>query len=215
MHLGNGEIVLRLGVTVALCAALGLERELRGHPAGLRTHALVGVGAALFSLAGAYGFGGAGGDSPTRVAAQVATGIGFIGAGTILRGERGVIGLTTAATIWLSAALGLGIGGGEYILSLVATALILAVLWVFPYFEKWIDRSRHMHVYQVTICCGGEAYARLAAAFHQSGLRVITAKRTKNADTMICTWTTVGSPKMHEVLVEAMLYDPAILKLEY
>src|SRR3954465_2370770 len=98
-------------------ALLGLEREVRGDPAGSRTHALVAVGAALFTIAGAYGFSdvprGPNID-PARVAAQVASGVGFLGAGAILRQGFGVRGLTTAATLWLAAAIGVASGAGAY-----------------------------------------------------------------------------------------------------
>src|SRR3954451_23793087 len=93
---------------------LGLEREVRGHPAGARTHALVAVGAVLFTIAGAYGFGDVPHGptvDPARVAAQVASGVGFLGAGAIMRQGFGVRGLTTAATLWLAAAIGVTAGG--------------------------------------------------------------------------------------------------------
>jgi putative Mg2+ transporter-C (MgtC) family protein len=93
-----------LAIAFALSSVIGLERELRQKSAGLRTHTLVGVGAALFTLAGRYGFGGEdAGIDATRIASQVVTGIGFIGAGVIFMRRDGVRGLTTAATIWLTA----------------------------------------------------------------------------------------------------------------
>src|SRR5688572_21916704 len=97
-----------LAIAFALSSVIGFERELRQKSAGLRTHTLVGVGAALFTLAGRYGFGGEDvGIDATRIASQVVTGIGFIGAGVIFMRRDGVRGLTTAATIWLTAAVGL------------------------------------------------------------------------------------------------------------
>lgn len=97
--------------------ALGLEREVGGHPAGARTHLLVAVGACLFTVAGGYALPEAGGGQtdPTRIAAQVASGIGFLGAGTIIRSGATVRGLTTAATIWISGALGVAAGVGAFI----------------------------------------------------------------------------------------------------
>src|SRR4051794_19328987 len=108
---------LRLGVAALAGLTLGFERELRARAAGLRTHALVAVGAALFTIAGAYGFAdiprGPNVD-PARIAAQVASGIGFLGAGAILRQGYGVRGLTTAATLWLAAAIGGAAGAGAH-----------------------------------------------------------------------------------------------------
>jgi putative Mg2+ transporter-C (MgtC) family protein len=131
VEIATWEIVARLAAAAGLGALIGLERELRGQPAGLRTHALVALGAALFTIAGAYGFPeferGANID-PSRVAAQVATGIGFIGAGAILKIGVSVRGLTTAATLWLSGALGVAVGAGLFEAAFVGAACILVVV---------------------------------------------------------------------------------------
>lgn len=108
---------------------IGLERDLRSHPAGIRTHALVSLGACLFALGGAYGFAGVGpAHDPTRVAAQVASGIGFLGAGAILRQGRDISGLTTAATLWLSAAVGLSCASNQMLLAAGSTAIALVIV---------------------------------------------------------------------------------------
>jgi putative Mg2+ transporter-C (MgtC) family protein len=123
------EAILRFLLAVALGAAIGFQRERAGKVAGLRTHILVGSGAALFTLVSIYGFLGATVDI-SRVAAGVVVGVGFIGAGVILRGarEEEVAGLTTAATIWVTAAIGLAAGAGMYLLSVIATAVIIGIL---------------------------------------------------------------------------------------
>jgi putative Mg2+ transporter-C (MgtC) family protein len=107
---------------------IGLERELREREAGLRTHLLVAVGSALFTIVGAYGFGGIRTD-PTRIAAQVVTGIGFLGAGAIIRQGFSIRGLTTAATLWVVAAVGLAAGAGYYSAAVISTGLVLLALW--------------------------------------------------------------------------------------
>jgi putative Mg2+ transporter-C (MgtC) family protein len=129
-------LTLRLLVAAALGGAIGIERELRERGAGLRTHMMVALGAALFTVAGAYGFADfyhAGGNvariDPTRVAAQVVTGIGFLGAGAIIRQGVSVRGLTTAGTLWVVAAIGLAAGAGYYSAAVIATALVLFALW--------------------------------------------------------------------------------------
>jgi putative Mg2+ transporter-C (MgtC) family protein len=123
------EAVLRFLLAVALGTVIGFQRERAGKAAGLRTHILVGSGAALFTLVSIYGFGAEGVDI-SRVAAGVVVGVGFIGAGVILRGarEEEVAGLTTAATIWVTAGVGLAAGAGMYLLSVIATAVILGIL---------------------------------------------------------------------------------------
>ena len=122
------EMTLRFLLAVALGAGIGFQRERAGKAAGVRTHILVSAGAALFTLASIYGFGGV--VDISRVAAGVVVGIGFIGAGVILRGQREseVAGLTTAATIWITAAVGLAAGAGMYWVSVIATAVAAGVL---------------------------------------------------------------------------------------
>ena len=125
------EMVLRFLLAVALGAGIGYQRERAGKIAGLRTHILVSSGAALFTLVSIYGFSGAVVDI-SRVAAGVVVGIGFIGAGVILRGQREeeVAGLTTAATIWVTAAIGLAAGAGMYLVSVIATVVTVGVLFI-------------------------------------------------------------------------------------
>ena len=121
------EMSLRLLLAAALGAAIGYQRERVGKPAGLRTHVLICLGAALFTVASSYGFGVA--TDPARVAAGIVTGIGFLGAGAILHRAGGIVeGLTTAATIWAVAAIGLAAGAGLYIISTVTAAVVLIVL---------------------------------------------------------------------------------------
>src|SRR2546421_1650788 len=127
--LSSWEVLLRVGLAAALGGVLGLERELREREAGLRTHLVVSVGSALFTLVSAYGFheflvnGGATVRAdPTRIAAQIVSGIGFLGAGAIIRQGLSVRGLTTAATLWLVAAIGMASGAGYYSAPPIPTA---------------------------------------------------------------------------------------------
>ncbi len=118
------EVLIRLVIAVVLGAAIGLEREYSHKPAGLRTHMLVCLGAALFTTVSIFSFG----QDPARVAAGIVTGIGFIGAGSIIASRGHVHGLTTAATMWVTAAVGLAIGLGEYVISIVITVIIFLIL---------------------------------------------------------------------------------------
>jgi putative Mg2+ transporter-C (MgtC) family protein len=121
------EMISRLLLAVGLAAIIGLERQHAGKAAGLRTHLLVCIGAALFTIASIYGF-GEGGDA-ARVAAGIVAGIGFLGAGAIISTREGIlVGLTTAASIWAVAAIGLAAGAGLYILAAVATLVVIIVL---------------------------------------------------------------------------------------
>jgi putative Mg2+ transporter-C (MgtC) family protein len=128
------DIAIRLLLAAVAGMVIGIERELRDQAAGLRTHMLVAVGACLFAIVGAYGFGGEG--DPSRVAAQVVTGIGFLGAGAIIREGVSVRGLTTAASLWVVAAAGTAVGLGLYWATGVATFITLISLWALRPFRR-------------------------------------------------------------------------------
>lgn len=132
------ELMLRLLLAAGLGAAIGIERELRRKPAGLRTNILIAVGAALFTIVSIRM--NRDGGSADRVAAQIVTGIGFLGAGAIMRSGESVHGMTTAATIWVNAAVGMAAGAGEYTMAAVTTGVTLFVLAVLPPFEAYFDR---------------------------------------------------------------------------
>ena len=130
------ELIRRLLTAALLGAVLGFEREIRQKSAGLRTNILIAVGAALFTLMSVE-LAGPGGDSG-RIAAQIVTGIGFLGAGAILRTDSGIHGLTTAATVWVNAAVGAAVGGGSYHLAFIATGVTIAALLVLQPLETVI-----------------------------------------------------------------------------
>lgn len=140
------EIALRLGLAAVLGAVLGLEREARLRPAGAPDHALVALGSALFTVAGIIGFGGADGGGLSRMAAGVVTGIGFIGAGVILRTGMSVRGITTAATLWVAAALGVTLGAGLYLEGTIAAGLGLAALVSLQSLSRRLHRAHRRFV---------------------------------------------------------------------
>lgn len=142
------EFLIRITVAAVLGGLIGLEREYRAKEAGFRTHFLVAMGSALFMVVSAYGFGEAMVSDlhrwdVSRVAAQVVSGIGFIGAGTIIfrKSENVVVGLTTAAGLWVTAAIGLACGGGLYVLSVGSTLLVLFGLEAFNFFLHKFDKK--------------------------------------------------------------------------
>ena len=123
------ELLGRLLLAAVLGGAIGAERELNDQAAGLRTHMLLTIGACLFTLISAYGFSGGIGTDPSRLAAQVVTGIGFLGGGAIVRHGLTVKGLTTAASIWATASVGVAIGAGSYVLGIGGAVLVVATLF--------------------------------------------------------------------------------------
>ncbi|MDQ5811313.1 MAG: MgtC/SapB family protein [Actinomycetota bacterium] len=141
LTISYGEVAIRLLITAVLCGVIGFERETRDQSAGFRTHILLGLGAALFTLVSAYGFtafteaalrsGGRGIQfDPTRIAAQIVTGIGFLGAGAIIRQGMDVRGLTTAASLWAAAAIGMAVGAGYYFGAAATTIIVIVALYV-------------------------------------------------------------------------------------
>jgi putative Mg2+ transporter-C (MgtC) family protein len=187
------QVLLRLAVAAILGAAIGLEREMRERQAGLRTHLVVCVGAALFTLVSAYGFtdffvstGGGAAVSradPTRIAAQIVTGVGFLGAGAIIRQGLSVSGLTTAATLWLVAAIGMAVGAGFWSAALITTAgglLTLGPLRTVAYrgmrrYRPQVDRLL------VDIPAGGSATPVLEAIESRGG-RVVSLEIAQAGD---------------------------------
>jgi putative Mg2+ transporter-C (MgtC) family protein len=135
--LSDLELVQRLLLAAAIGGLIGAEREFRRKSAGFRTNILIALGAAILTVCSQTLGGGVG--DPTRISAQIVTGIGFLGAGTILRNRDGVHGLTTAAIVWVNAALGIAAGGGQYHLAIIAAAIVLSVLLVMGPIEAAID----------------------------------------------------------------------------
>ena len=160
-------VITRLSVAIILAALFGIERELTGKVAGLRTHILVCAGACVFTLLSLYGFkmhvteGLAGVNDPARIGAQIITGIGFIGAGTIMRNGSNILGITTAATLWMAAAIGMACGCGLFSIGIFATFLTLIVLILIRQFEKrflsdYLTKYRNL---KINITCDIENHA--------------------------------------------------------
>jgi putative Mg2+ transporter-C (MgtC) family protein len=158
MEIPVGELILRLVLAIAVGGLIGAEREFQDKAAGFRTLIFISIGAMLFSTFAIE-------MSPTgdgsRITANIVSGVGFLGAGVIMRESGKVLGLTTAATIWLTAALGMGIGGGQYVLTLVAMPFILVVLWLFPRIENLIDGLHMVRAYEVTCLLSQEKIEQL------------------------------------------------------
>jgi putative Mg2+ transporter-C (MgtC) family protein len=140
------DLLWRLALALGLSSVIGIEREIRQKSAGLRTYALVGVGSALFMLVSEYGFAGVIGShvtlDPSRVAAQIVSGIGFIGGGVIFVRRDLVRGLTTAAGVWATAAIGMAAGGDLPVLACATTLIYLLVSAGYPEIKKWLPRAR-------------------------------------------------------------------------
>jgi len=147
----NTIIVLKLLLAALIGGAIGLERELHGKPAGLRTNMFICLGSALFTILSVQMV--ATGGDPSRIASQLIPGIGFIGAGSIIRARGGVLGLTTAATIFVLASIGMAVGAGYYATAIFVAVLILIGLWALGWLEKRLELKKELRSYKVS---GGE-----------------------------------------------------------
>lgn len=172
-HLGWLTVLLRLLLAMALGSAVGLERELADRTAGFRTHALVALGAGAFGAMSLFDTG-----SPSRIAAQVVTGVGFLGAGAILREGINVKGMTTAAAIWAAAAIGLACGIGEYWVAVVTTFLSLLILGAFQFADRRLQRV----VAVVHLVCTTNKPAELVSDLQsRRGVRISRVRQAKAA----------------------------------
>jgi len=163
-------VALRLLAAFVLGGIIGLERERRDRPAGLRTHILVTVGAALLMMLSELVAGG--NFDPGRIAAGVVTGIGFLGAGTIIRSGADVHGLTTAATIWVASAVGLTVGTGSYIAAVVATAIIFITLTALRQLERYIGGMTAEQRISVQLAAGASFPTQMLAELRDAGVYV-------------------------------------------
>jgi putative Mg2+ transporter-C (MgtC) family protein len=182
MPLSAWELALRIVTSGALGGLVGLEREFADQVAGFRTHILVSLGAALFTLVGAYeiepfiGHPGVGFD-PTRVAAQVVTGIGFLGAGAILRQGVNVRGLTTAASLWVTAAIGVAVGLGAWWAAAIATVTTVGALYGLKQIERGVFRRIRRGYHRFVIEMGpGLRLSDLASVIEEANGRVMTLR---------------------------------------
>jgi putative Mg2+ transporter-C (MgtC) family protein len=202
------ENLIRIGFAVLIGGIIGAEREFRDKAAGFRTIILITVGSALFTL---FSISLDPGFTRTRIAANVVTGIGFLGAGAIVREHGRIGGLTTAATIWLSAALGMGIGAGELIFVAISTLIVVIVLLVFPRLEIWIDSIREARTYKIVVSASNvDKIDKINEAFAAHDLRVYEHHQSKTGNTIVGTWNTIGSPKHHEKFSLMMVKDKDI-----
>ena len=183
------EGVLRLVIAAALAGAIGIERELREQEAGLRTHMLVCVGATMFMLVGVYGWADyrLGNDigvvvDPSRVASYVVSGIGFLGAGAIIKYGINVRGLTTAASLWVIAAIGVSVGAGMYELAVATTLLVIVALWPLGLAKRLLAGRRKTQNRLAVSLTPGESVVSALAAIEDSGYELASVEISEDDD---------------------------------
>jgi len=205
------ELMLQVGLATLLGGAIGLERELGGKPAGLRTNILICIGSVLYThlsiamLSAIAGAGGTGTD-PTRVAGQIVTGVGFIGAGTILHARGAVVGLTSAATIWVVAAIGVALGSGYYLEGIATTIVVLGVLAGLGRVEKLVERQSTRSTISIHARPGPTVLEDLESLVRRAGLEVnAVSSRQENVD-LVIDFDLRGSKRLHDQVMITLLH---------
>ncbi len=206
------EDVIKLLAAVVIGSLLGAEREYHDKAAGLRTLILICVGSTLFTI---FSVGIARDMDPGRVAAQIVTGIGFLGTGVILHERGRVRGLTTASTIWFTAALGIGIGIGQGVFAFIATVLALFVLRVLPAIEKRMEQTSVFRDYQITTDLDPEKPKEIERLFSDAGLSVKNGRTSKRKGQLVTEWIVAGKADAHDRVIAKLIIDPAVKGLEY
>jgi putative Mg2+ transporter-C (MgtC) family protein len=205
------EMLLQLLYVIIVGGLIGAEREYRSKSAGFRTMILICLGSYLFTI-----FSIALGHADTdRIAANIVTGIGFLGAGVIFRSGDRINGITTAASIWIVAALGMGIADGFYKLVGVATLIVLASLLLLTKLENLIDLVNQSHNYRIVSFYRPELLYQYEELFREHGLSFKRIKQTKIGDRVTGTWLVQGRRKSHKKLIEQILHDNSVIEFEF
>ena len=202
----------KMGISILLGGLLGLEREYQNKPAGFRTLALICIGATAFTILSIRLSGD--GVAHDRIAANIITGIGFIGAGVIFKSGVNVYGLTTAATIWVTAGIGMAVGAGDYLLASVITGVTLLILSVFEYLQNKVDILHKRRLYFITF--DGHVFdAHIENEMRKAKLKYKKLKERRSQNETTCSYEVFGRESYLDVFNEFLLETPAIKHFEY
>ncbi len=209
------ETIWKLFLAVIVGGLIGAEREYRSKSAGFRTLTLICLGAALFTMLSEW-IGARG--APERIASNVVVGIGFVGAGVIFKADSHskATGITTAAMIWVTAALGMGIGAGYELVAVIACGLTLAVLLTFSLLEGWIDSVNQIRNYKIVCDFENETLHKYEELFTNHHLKFKRVRQTKSIDDVITgEWVVQGSEKNHRHFIHVILKDTTVKAFEF
>lgn len=210
----SNDLLVKLALAIVIGATIGIERELRSKSAGFRTIMLICLGATLFTI-----FSQVLGKevSPDRMAANVVVGIGFLGAGVIFRSSNSnrVNGITTAASIWLAAALGVGVGCGYYTASILGCICVVFILFIFSFFDRFLDRMNQLRVYKITYPYEDNQQHKYEELLKQHRLSIKSGTQTKTGNIITGTWTVKGSEAKHHEFIEFILKDITVTEFSF
>ncbi|WP_225872447.1 MgtC/SapB family protein [Pedobacter polaris] len=198
-------------IATLLCGLIGLEREFRSKQAGLKTMIMIGLGSTLFTILSLK----IGLNSQDRIASNIVTGIGFLGAGVIFKEDNQVKGLTTACVIWIVAAIGMAIGSDYYEQAIGVTVVVLLALLIFPYVENFVERRFTKRTYRIVKRYENESLDDYEDYIRNSKLQLSRGKQELANGIISGTWIAVGSPKNHKKFVDRMLQDKKIIAFDF
>lgn len=208
------EEILKILVAALMGAVMGIERQWKGKPAGFRTLMLVSAGSALFTIMSYRMVAHFGPGAPSRIASNILPGIGFIGAGIIFRGSNGVHGLTTAATVWCAAAIGMTVGNGEYLLAVLATLLVWLILAVLYKAEELLEQTSQVVVYNIGFKDAGQLPG-CEEFFEGSRYKLIDMKFEKKESGIAVHWTIRARQRQHEAAMRKLIRDERISYMKH
>jgi putative Mg2+ transporter-C (MgtC) family protein len=211
-HIFYNDDFIKILASTVVGALIGLEREYRSKSAGLRTFTLISVGSTIFTILSEK-MGVA--MSPDRIAANVVTGIGFLGAGVIFKMDDRVKGLTTATIIWVTASLGMAIGDGHIMLSFLGTMVVYITLGLFVKLEVIMERYGQTRNYKIVCNYSPDIYKRLDTIFEQCNLTAKREKQIVTKDTLTSNWSVRGRSSKHDKLVKKLMADKDVRELEF
>jgi len=211
-HIFYDDDFTKILASTAVGAIIGLEREYRSKSAGLRTFTLISVGCTIFTILSEK-MGGT--NSPDRIASNVVTGIGFLGAGVIFKMDDRVKGLTTATIIWVTASLGMSIGNGHILLSFLGTAMVYIILGLFIKLEVGMAKFGQTRNYRIVCQYSPETYKKLEEIFDSCRLTAKQEKQTFTKDSLISNWSVSGRTDNHDILLKKLMADNDIKELEF
>lgn len=207
----DSEIALRLLLSFVIGSIIGIEREYRSKAAGLRTMIVICLGSTIFTEISLN----MAGNSPDRIAANIITGIGFLGAGVIFKDGLTISGITTATTIWIAAALGMAVGAGEYFIAVVGSGVVLIVLTVFERLKLWIIQFHQTRAYRITFQDDSRFIFELDSKIKQLGLNYRQERDIKHGEVNVVVWEISGKEKMLDELNVFLKSDPRVKGYEY
>ncbi len=203
--------VYQLLIALGIGAVIGAEREYRSKSAGLRTMIMVSLSSCLFTILSLK----IGVENPDRLAANILTGLGFLGAGVIFKDENRISGITTATTIWMTAAIGMAVGAGYIVLSLFAAFIVLIVLILLIYVQERIEDLHQARTYRIVCPYQQETLDKYEELFKEYSMQVIRNTQHKTEHKITGRWVLIGSAGNHRRLTEYLLNDQNIAELSF